>query len=121
MAVTADLCTYSGLDRFRDAYPDRLFNVGIAEQNLVGVAAGMAKEGLVPFATTYGTFASARSLDQVRVSMGYMKLPVKLVGPDGGILERHLGRNAYELRRPCHHAFHTQSGRAFLQPIRPRR
>lgn len=91
VAVTADLCTYSGLDRFREAYPDRLYNVGIAEQNLVGVAAGMAKEGLVPFATTYGTFASARCLDQVRVSMGYMGLPVKLVGLTAGFSSGILG------------------------------
>lgn len=78
--LTADLCTFSGLDRFKTLYPDYLFNLGIAEQNMVGVAAGFAKEGYIPFATTYATFASMRSADQVKVNMGYMNLPIKLVG-----------------------------------------
>lgn len=82
--LTADLCSFSGLDRFKSKYPDRLYNVGIAEQNMVSMAAGFAREGLVPFATTYATFASMRSTDQVKVSMGYMGLPVKLVGLTAG-------------------------------------
>lgn len=85
LVVTADLCFYSGLDRFKAKYPDKIFNVGIAEQNMLGVAAGFAKEGFVPFATTYATFASARCADQVRVNMGYMKLNVKLVGLTSGL------------------------------------
>lgn len=82
--LTADLCTFSGLDRFKAKYPDRLYNIGIAEQNMVGVAAGMAKEGFTPFATTYATFASMRCADQIKVNMGYMALPVKLVGLTSG-------------------------------------
>ena len=82
--VTADLCSFSGLDRFKTNYPDRIYNVGIAEQNMIGVAAGMAKEGMNVFATTYATFASTRVLDQVKVNMGYMGLPVKLVGLTSG-------------------------------------
>ena len=83
--LTADLCTYSGLDRFKAKFPDRLYNLGIAEQNLVGVAAGMAKEGINTFATTYATFAATRCCDQVRVNMGYMQLGVKLVGLTSGL------------------------------------
>lgn len=83
--LTADLCFYSGLDRFKSKYPDRLYNMGIAEQNMIGVAAGMAKEGLNPFATTYATFASTRCCDQVRVNMGYMNLGIKLVGLTSGV------------------------------------
>lgn len=83
--LTADLCFYSGLDRFSQKYPDKLYNVGIAEQNMVGVAAGMASEGMNVFATTYATFATTRCLDQVRVNMGYMQLPVKLVGLTAGL------------------------------------
>ena len=83
--LTADLCTYSGLDRFKAKFPDRLYNLGIAEQNLVGVAAGMAKEGLNAFATTYATFAATRCCDQVRVNMGYMQLGIKLVGLTSGL------------------------------------
>jgi len=85
VVLTSDLCFFSGLVRFRSAYPDRLYNVGIAEQNMIGVAAGFAKEGFIPFATTYATFASMRCADQIRVSMGYMRLPVKLVGLTAGL------------------------------------
>lgn len=82
---TADLRFYSGLDRFASKYPDKLYNIGIAEQNMIGAAAGMAHEGFNVFATTYGTFASTRCCDQVRVCMGYMKIPVKLVGLTSGL------------------------------------
>jgi len=82
--VTSDLCTFSGLDRFKKSFPDHLYNVGIAEQNMIGVAAGLAKEGFVPFATTYASFASTRCADQVKVNMGYMGLGVKLVGLTSG-------------------------------------
>lgn len=83
--LTSDLLYYSGLERFKNKYPERLYNMGIAEQNMVGVAAGMAKEGLIPFATTYATFATTRCCDQVRVNMGYMKLGIKLVGLTSGL------------------------------------
>ena len=82
--LTADLCYYSGLDGFSKKYPELLYNVGIAEQNLIGVASGFAKERFTAFASTYASFAVTRSLDQVRVNMGYMKLPVKLVGLTSG-------------------------------------
>ena len=82
--LTSDLCFYSGLDRFKATYPDKFYNIGIAEQNMVGIAAGMAKEGFIPFATTYATFAAMRCADQVRVNMGYMKLGVKLIGLTAG-------------------------------------
>jgi transketolase len=83
--LTADLRFYSGLDRCANAYPENVLNVGIAEQNMVGIASGMAKEGMRVFATTYATFASTRCLDQVRVGMGYMQLPVVLVGLTSGL------------------------------------
>ncbi len=83
--LTADLRFFSGLDRFATRYPGSFYNIGIAEQNLVGVAGGMAKEGLIPFATTYASFASTRSADQVKVNMGYMQLGIKLVGVTSGL------------------------------------
>lgn len=89
--LTSDLCVFSGLERFRAKFPDRFFNVGIAEQNMVGVAAGFAKEGFIPFATTYATFASMRCADQVKVNMGYMGLPIKLVGLTAGFAVSALG------------------------------
>lgn len=82
--LTADLCFFSGLERLKAAYPDKLYNVGIAEQNMVGVAAGLAKEGFIPFVNTYASFCASRCADQVRVNMAYMKLPIKLIGLTAG-------------------------------------
>lgn len=84
VACTADLCFYSGLDRFQKKYPENMYNVGIAEQNMVGIAGGLAKEGYNVFASTYASFATTRALDQVRVNMGYMQLPIKLIGLTSG-------------------------------------
>jgi len=84
VVITADMRVYSGLNRFSEEYPDRFYNIGIAEENMLGVAAGMAKEGLNPFVTTYATFAAMRCADQIKVNMGYMKLPVKIVGLGAG-------------------------------------
>lgn len=91
LMLTADLCFFSGLERFKTAYPDRLYNLGIAEQNLIGVAAGLAKEGFVPFANTYASFCCSRCADQVRVNMAYMKLPIKLIGLTAGYAAGVLG------------------------------
>lgn len=91
VVITADLCYFSGLGRLNTKYPERVINVGIAEQNLIGVAAGMAKEGMNVFATTYATFASTRALDQVKVNMGYMGLPVKMIGLTSGFSAGILG------------------------------
>lgn len=88
---TADLRHFSGLDRFGTVFPDKLFNVGIAEQNLIGVAAGFASEGNIAFATTYASFASMRCLDQVFMNMAYMNLNVKLVGFAAGLSTGILG------------------------------
>ena len=84
VALSADLCNTSGLDRFRAAFPDRFFNIGIAEQNMVGVAAGLAAEGRVPVATTFTNFAVLRACEQVRHFMGYMRENIKLVGFGAG-------------------------------------
>lgn len=84
LMLTADLCFFSGLSRFKATYPDKLYNVGIAEQNMIGIAAGLAKEGFIPFANTYASFCASRCADQVRVNMSYMKLPIKLIGLTAG-------------------------------------
>lgn len=91
VVLTSDLCTFSGLDRFKAKFPDRLYNFGIAEQNMIGVAAGFAKEGFIPFATTYAAFASMRCADQVKVNMGYMGFSIKLVGLTSGYAVGSLG------------------------------
>ena len=91
LMLTSDLCYFSGLERFKDAYSDKLYNFGIAEQNMVGAAGGLAKEGFVPFANTYASFCASRCADQVRVNMSYMKLPIKLIGLTAGYAAGVLG------------------------------
>lgn len=85
--ATADVARYFGTSEFEKNYPDRIIDTGIAEQNLIGIAAGMQKEGFHVFAATYATFITARVLDQIRVSLGYMQLGVKLIGVGGGLAE----------------------------------
>ncbi|MBK7447053.1 MAG: transketolase family protein [Ignavibacteria bacterium] len=76
---------------FRDAYPDRFISVGVAEQDMIGTAAGLALSGKIPVASTYGEFATGRPFDQIRQSVAYSEMNVKIcashcgitVGPDG--------------------------------------
>ena len=77
--MTADLGKYTDIAPFRDAFPDRFFNVGMAEQNLVAVAAGLALTGKVPFATTYGVFATRRAYDFVAIAVAHSRLNVKII------------------------------------------
>lgn len=95
LVLTADLATTSGLDRFKKTYPDKFLNIGIAEQNMVGIAAGLAKEGNVVFCTTFATFAAMRSFEQTRLHMGYMGLNVKLVGLASGFAMGMFGNTHY--------------------------
>lgn len=85
VALTADLMLSHQLKGFHDAHPERFFNVGIAEQNLMGVSAGLAVDGKIPFATTFAAFASMRAHEQVRTDIAYPNLPVKIVGTMGGL------------------------------------
>ena len=84
VALTADLAKSTKIGMFGEKFPDRFVNVGIAEQNLFSVAAGMAKNGLVPFASTFAIFASARSLDQVHTDICYQNVPVKIIATHAG-------------------------------------
>jgi transketolase len=95
MVLTADLGVTSGLERFRAAHPERFVNVGIAEQNLIGIAGGLAKEGFNTFATTFSNFASMRSYEQIRLHLGYMQLNVKVIGLAGGMAMGHFGNTHY--------------------------
>lgn len=79
VGLTADLGKYTDIHPFRDAFPNRFFNVGMAEQNLVAVAAGLARTGKQPFATTYGVFASRRAFDFVAIALAHSNLDVKIV------------------------------------------
>ncbi|TPI60757.1 transketolase family protein [Mesorhizobium sp. B3-1-7] len=79
VGLTADLGKYTDILPFRDAFPERFFNVGMAEQNLVAVAAGLARTGKVPFATTYGVFATRRAYDFVAIALAHSNLNVKII------------------------------------------
>lgn len=85
VGVTADLEKSTNIGIFGKEFPDRMFNVGIAEQNLMGVAAGLAKAGLIPFASTFAIFACLRGGEQVRTDICYQNLPVKIIATHGGI------------------------------------
>jgi transketolase len=85
VALTADLMLSHQLKQFKDVHPERFFNVGIAEANLMGVSAGLALDGKIPFATTFAAFASMRAHEQVRSDIAYPGLPVKIVGTMGGL------------------------------------
>ncbi|WP_172257016.1 transketolase family protein [Saccharibacillus deserti] len=93
--VTADLGVLTGLTRFMDSYPNKFINTGIAEQNMIGIAAGMAKEGHNVFATTYATFITMRSYEQVRLNLAYMNLNVTLVGSGSGLVMGLSGNSHY--------------------------
>ncbi|MFH1618988.1 MAG: transketolase C-terminal domain-containing protein [bacterium] len=97
LAVSADLCNTSGLDRFRAAFPDRFFNVGIAEQNMIGVSAGLSSEGYVVFGSSFSNFIALRSCEQVRHYLGYMQSNVKLVGLAAGFPLGMFGNTHYGL------------------------
>ena len=84
VALTADLAKSTKIGMFGEHFPDRFFNVGIAEQNLFGVAAGMAKNGLIPFASTFAIFTAARSLDQIHTDICYQNVPVKIIATHAG-------------------------------------
>jgi len=79
VGLTADLGKYTDIHPFRDAFPDRFFNVGMAEQNLVAVAAGLARTGRTVFATTYGVFASRRAFDFIAIALAHSNLDVKII------------------------------------------
>ena len=85
VVLEADLMRATGTGIFKAAFPDRSFNAGVAEADMVGVAAGLAAEGKVPFPATFACFASRRVFDQFFISCGYARLAVKLVGLDPGI------------------------------------
>ena len=84
VALTADLAKSTKIGMFGEKFPDRFFNVGIAEQNMFGVAAGMAKNGLIPFASTFAIFTAARSLDQIHTDICYQNVPVKIIATHAG-------------------------------------
>ena len=85
VVLDADLSKTTKTDIFAKKFPDRFFDIGIAEQNMMGVAAGMATTSLVPYASTFAVFASGRAYDQVRNSICYPNLNVKICATHAGV------------------------------------
>jgi transketolase len=85
VVLSADLTDSTRASWFKKEFPDRFFGLGVAEQDMIGVAAGLALMGKIPYACTFGVFASGRAWDQIRVSVAYMNLGVKIIGTHGGI------------------------------------
>jgi transketolase len=85
VVLGADLTASTRANWFKDKFPDRFFSIGIAEANMVNVAAGLSLVGKIPFVCTYGVFVAGRAWDQVRTTVCYANLNVKLGGAHGGI------------------------------------
>jgi transketolase len=83
--LDADLAKSTLTCQFKDKFPKRFFDMGIAEQNMINVAGGLSLTGMIPFVTTYGVFVSGRAWEQIRTSVCYGKLNVKFGGAHGGI------------------------------------
>lgn len=95
--LTADLATLSGMTKYIDKYPGQFYNIGIAEQNMIGIAAGLAAEGFHPCATTYATFITMRSCEQIRHFCGYMKERIIVVGSGAGLSQGFAGNTHYTI------------------------
>lgn len=85
VALDADLSGSTCTNIFAKAYPERFFDVGIAEQDLITTALGLSLEGFIPFAATFAVFATGRAYDQIRNSVSYQEANVKIIGAHGGI------------------------------------
>ena len=106
VAVVNDSVGSSKLGAFQKAYPDRLVNVGIAEQVMVGVGAGLANGGCIPFVSAASCFLTGRALEQIKADVAYANFNVKLVGQSSGIAYAELG--------PTHHSIEDL---AWLRPL----
>ena len=97
LAMSADLGNSSGLAPLIRNHPDQFINVGIAEQNMIGVASGLAKEGFTPYVSSFAPFLSMRASEQIRMELGYMKFNVRVVALGSGLSMSFLGNSHYGL------------------------
>lgn len=91
VVLNADLAKPNGFGNLQKKYPDKVINVGIAEQNMACIAAGMSSYGYIPFICTFTPFASRRICDQIAISICYAKQNVKIIGTDPGISAEYNG------------------------------
>ena len=97
MVLTADLVGSCRLNKIELEFPDRFINVGIAEQNMMGIAAGLAREGMLPFVFSFSVFTSLRAADQLRTDIFYNGLNVKVVGTHSGVSTGQAGSTHFSL------------------------
>ena len=95
--LSADMSEPAGLGRYKGMYPDDFYNVGIAEQNLIGVSAGLASEGFKVVAEAQAAFITMRCFEQVRQYMGYMQFPIVTVGINAGFALTFFGNTHYAI------------------------
>lgn len=95
--LTSDMAYGAGLSRYKQKYPDDFYDVGIAEQNLIGITAGLASEGYKCVATAQACFLSMRSFEPIRQYMGYMQMPAILIGINSGFALTYFGNSHYAL------------------------
>lgn len=93
--VVADISPAGSMARFREEFPERFVNVGVAEQSMIGICAGLALKGCRPFAYTIATFSLYRPFEMVRDDLCYQNLPVTVVGIGGGVIYSTLGGTHY--------------------------
>lgn len=91
MVLTCDVSTSAGLDRYRKTLPEKYLDLGIAEQNMIGVAAGLSSEGYNVVTTTFAPFQTTRCCEQIKVNAGYMKQKICMVGLASGLALGNLG------------------------------
>lgn len=91
LVVAADVISSAGLDRMKTDIPEQVINVGIAEQNMMGIATGLSSEGFIVFTTSFAPFQAMRCLEQIRVNQGYMQQKVIMVGLASGVAYGELG------------------------------
>lgn len=97
IALSADMSTAAGLDKFKATHPENFYNLGIAEQNMIGVAAGLSVEGFLPVCTAQACFLSMRDFEQIRQYCGYMQKRMILVGLLAGFSLSFFGKTHFAL------------------------
>ena len=97
MVLSSDMSTPAGLDKFKAAYPDHFMNMGIAEQNMIGTAAGLAEEGYKPICVAQACFITMRSFEQVRQYCGYMQIPMVIIGIGSGVSLQYMGNTHFAI------------------------
>lgn len=90
-ALVADISPAGSIVKFREEFPERFINTGVAEQAMIGIAAGLALKGMRPFCYTIATFSLYRPFEMIRVDLGYQNLPVTVIGMGAGVIYSTLG------------------------------